>query len=128
MTSVTISDDMIKIRLEHPGKNNRLLLINEKKKEIRELVRRIRYNDNFKKFATTIENGIDYWFTCLEYLDVEPTNNYAEQSLRELIVQRKIMGGLRSEKGAETLEIVSTMIATWKKQGKPLMETLKGFV
>lgn len=123
-----IFDDMIQIRLEPPGKNKRLLLINEKKKEIRELVRRIRYNDNFKKFATTIENGIDYWFTCLEYLDVEPTNNYAEQSLRELIVQRKIMGGLRSEKGAETLEIVSTMIATWKKQGKPLMETLKGFV
>lgn len=123
-----IFDDMIKIRLEPPEEYQRLIIVDQKKDEIRELVRRIKYIDNFKKFATTIENGIDYWFTCLEYLDVEPTNNFAEQSLRELIVQRKIMGGLRSERGAETLEIVSTMIATWKKQDKPLLETLKGYV
>lgn len=83
---------------------------------------------NFKKFATKIKNGINYWFTCIEHLEVEPTNNYAEQALRELIVQRKIMGGLRSEKGAETLEIISTMIATWKKQNKPILETMKGYL
>jgi len=35
---------------------------------------------------------------------------------------------LRSQRGAETLEIISTMIATWKKQGKPLLETMKGYL
>jgi len=106
-----IFDDIVKIRLEPPGKDQRLILINQKKGEIRELIRRIKYKDNFKKFATTIENGIDYWFTCLEYLDVEPTNNYAEQALRELVVQRKIMGGLRSERGAETLVCASILLS-----------------
>lgn len=123
-----IFDDMIKIRLEPPEEYQRLIIVDQKKDEIRKLVRKIKYIDNFKKFATTIENGVDYWFTCLEYLDVEPTNNFAEQSLRELIIQRKIMGGLRSERGAETLETISTMIATWKKQDKPLLETMKSCI
>lgn len=123
-----IFDKMIQIRLKPPTINERLLIIRKLKNEILELVRRIKFEENYKKFATTIENGINYWFTCLEHLEVEPTNNYAEQALRELIVQRKIMGGLRSEKGAETLEIISTMIATWKKQEKPLMETMKLYI
>jgi transposase-like protein len=120
-----IFDKIIHVRLKPPAIEERLLIIKELKNEILELVRRIKFEENYKKFATTIENGLDYWFTCLEHLEVEPTNNYAEQALRELIVQRKIMGGLRSEKGAETLEVVSTMITTWKKQKKPLMETMK---
>ena len=99
---------------------------------MRESLTRIVMNMNktasFREFAGKIQNGMDYWFTCVENLEVEPTNNFAEQALRELIVQRKIMGGLRSEKGAETLEIISTMIATWKKQEKPLLETIKGYV
>jgi len=116
---------MVEVRLKPPEREKRLEMIGEMKDEMVELIRRIKYEENYNKFATTIENGLNYWFTCLEYLDVEPTNNYAEQALRELIVQRKIMGGLRSEKGAETLEIVSTMIATWKKQGKQLLESMK---
>ncbi len=123
-----IFDRIIQIRLKPPRENERMVIIDGMKEEMRELINKIKFEPNYKKFATTIENGIEYWFTCLRCLEVEPTNNYAEQSLRELIVQRKIMGGLRSEKGAETLEVISTMIATWKKQGKPLMETLKVYV
>ncbi|MBU3923541.1 MAG: IS66 family transposase [Nanoarchaeota archaeon] len=123
-----IFDRIIQVRLKPPAVEERLSIIEELKIEILELVRRIKFEENYKKFATTVENGLDYWFTCLEHLEVEPTNNYAEQALRELIVQRKIMGGLRSEKGAETLEVVSTMITTWKKQKKPLMETMKLYV
>lgn len=52
----------------------------------------------FRKFAEKVKNGLQYWFTCLIYLFVEPTNNNAERALRELIVQRKIIGGLRREK------------------------------
>jgi len=59
---------------------------------------------------------------------VEPTNNFAEQALRELIVQRKIMGGLRLEDGAVVLERVSTCLASWKKQKKPLFETLRSYL
>ena len=116
------------IRLKPPGIEKRREIIEEMKESLTRLVIDMKKNVSFKKFAEKIQNGMDYWFTCIEHLEVEPTNNYAEQALRELIVQRKIMGGLRSEKGAETLEVISTMIATWKKQDKPLLETMKSYI
>lgn len=119
---------IIKIRLKPPDLEERKELVKEMKDILLGTAKRMSKHDHFKEFAGKIENGLNYWFTCVEYLDIEPTNNFAEQALRELIVQRKIMGGLRSEKGAETLEIISTMIATWKKQRKPLLETMKSYI
>lgn len=116
------------IRLKPPGKEERKKLAGEMRESLTRIVMNMNKTASFREFAGKIQNGMDYWFTCVENLEVEPTNNFAEQALRELIVQRKIMGGLRSEKGAETLEIISTMIATWKKQEKPLLETIKGYV
>lgn len=117
-----------KIRLKPPGKEERKRLAEKMKESLTRIVIDMRKVPSFNKFAEKIQNGMDYWFTCVENLEIEPTNNYAEQALRELIVQRKIMGGLRSKKGAETLEIISTMIATWKKQKKPLLETMKNYL
>jgi len=48
--------------------------------------------------------------------------------IKDLIVQRKIMGGLRSKNGAYLLERISTMLTTWKKQNLPLFSTLKHFI
>jgi hypothetical protein len=39
------------------------------------------------------------WLTFVTESGVEPTNNRAERALRELVVQRKIIGTLRNEKG-----------------------------
>lgn len=116
------------IRLKPPDKEKRIKLAEEMKESLIRTAIDMNKNISFREFAGKIQNGMDYWFTCVEHLEVEPTNNYAEQALRELIVQRKIMGGLRSEKGAETLEIISTMIATWKKQNKPLLDTMKSYL
>ena len=121
-------DKIIQIRLKPPDKKTRIALAEEMRHNLLQTAKSMSAYPQFKKFSIKIENGIRYWFTCVENLEVEPTNNSAEQALRELIVQRKIMGGLRSEKGAETLEIISTMIATWKKQEKPLLETMKGYL
>lgn len=70
-----------------------------------------------------IENGFNYWFTFLDY-DVEPTNNAAEQALREHVVIRKIIGGLRSLKGANVHETIMSCFATWKMQGLNLFDIL----
>lgn len=70
-----------------------------------------------RKFAITIGNGIEYWFTFLDYKNVEPTNNRAERALREMIVQRKIIGTLRNEKGTTIMERINSCIATWKQRG-----------
>ena len=121
-------EKIIQIRLKPPDDKSRKELAEKMRETLLRTAKSMGAYTQFKKFATKIENGMNYWFTCVEHLEVEPTNNFAEQALRELIVQRKIMGGLRSEKGAETLEIISTMIATWKKQKKPLLETMKSYI
>ena len=121
-------DKIIQIRLKPPDEKTRIELAGEMRDSLLQTSKSMSAYPQFKKFSIKIENGINFWFTCIENLEVEPTNNYAEQALRELIVQRKIMGGLRSEKGAETLEIISTMIATWKKQDKPLLQAMKSYL
>src|SRR3989338_896689 len=75
-----------------------------------------------RKFATTLENGLEHWFTCLNHLDVEPTNNRAEQTLREFVIQRKIYSTFRSEKGPRNAAILMSALATWKLQGKNPLE------
>lgn len=79
----------------------------------------------FRQFTTKLRNGIGCWFTCLIHLFVEPTNNNAERALRELIVQRKIIGGLRAQHGANTMSTINTMLTTWRAQELPLFQTLK---
>ena len=69
-----------------------------------------------RKFAITIGNG-EHWFTFLDYKNIEPTNNMAERALREMIVQRKIIGTLRNEKGTKIMERIISCIATWKQNG-----------
>jgi hypothetical protein len=44
--------------------------------------------------------------------EVEPTNNRAERALRELVVQRKIIGTLKNEKGIFIRDLL-TLLATW---------------
>jgi len=69
------------------------------------------------KLTKKIKNGFDKWFTFMTYRFVEPTNNTAERALREHVVIRKIIGGLRSLEGAKVHEVVMSCIATWKLLG-----------
>jgi transposase len=73
-------------------------------------------HSDYKKLATKIKNGGKNWFTCLLYPNIEPTNNLAEQTIREPIIRRKIFGCLRNQKGAQTFSILTSLITTWKQQ------------
>ncbi len=113
------------IREQYPPREERLSIKKELEERMKQMIDCMDGHSSFKKFATKLRNGIGCWFTCIEHLFVEPTNNIAERALRELIVQRKIMGGLRREKGARIMETITSMFATWKLQGKNLFQTLK---
>lgn len=56
------------------------------------------------------------WFTCVKFPGIQPTNNYAEQAIRETVLVRKIIGAFRSEKGTKTYETLASLIATWQIQ------------
>jgi len=94
-------------------------------KELTKILDCMESHKEYKKLATKIRNGGKHWFTCLLHPNIEPTNNLAEQTIREPIVRRKIFGCLRNQKGADTFSILTSLITTWKQQGLDLFQTIK---
>ena len=64
-----------------------------------------------------IKNGLGSWFTCLLYPGMEPTNNLAEQAIREHVVIRKIIGTFRSESGSQNYQYIASLLSTWRLKG-----------
>lgn len=57
--------------------------------------------------------------------DVEPTNNSSERDLRPSVIHRKVIGGFRSDWGAEASAIRSSILATARKQGHNLLDAFR---
>ncbi len=64
-----------------------------------------------------LERAIQDMFRFVLNLRIPPTNNLAEQSLREYVIQRTIRGCLRSEKSLKRLGDMLTCITIWKNLG-----------
>lgn len=94
-------------------------------KEIKIWIGICKHHTELKKFAITLENGLDHWFTCVLHPEIEPTNNKAERALREFVVQRKITGTLRNEKGMHITEVLMSVLATWNLQKKNSFSMLR---
>jgi hypothetical protein len=58
-----------------------------------------------------------FLFTFLRRPGVPPTNNHAEQSLRPLVIFRKICFGTRSDAGLKTHSILPSLVQTARRQG-----------
>ena len=78
-----------------------------------------------KKLRTYIENGRDDWFTALYYEGVPLHNNHAERELRSVVLLRKTIGCYRNWKGKRWIDIVMSVIHTWKLQGQNLFQNLR---
>ncbi len=57
--------------------------------------------------------------------DVEPTNNSSERDLRPAVIHRKVIGGYRSEWGAEASAILTSVLTTARKSGDNLLDALR---
>jgi transposase len=64
----------------------------------------------------------DSLYVFLDRDDVEPTNNSSERDLRPSVIHRKVIGGFRSDWGAEASAIRSSILATARKQGRNLLD------
>jgi transposase len=82
-----------------------------------------RYED-CKAVNKYINFHIESWFTCIKHENVEPTNNNAEQAIRETVIVRKIIGAFRSTHGIKTYETLASLIATWTTQQKDIRQEL----
>ena len=70
-----------------------------------------------KELVNKVINGKEFWFTCVLYPEVEPTNNLAERGLRKFVVIKKIIGCLRSEQGKKNMQVMLSVFQTWRLQG-----------
>ena len=75
---------------------------------------------NFKP-AETLRSYLDgpqqkFLFTFLEQRGVPPTNNHAEQSLRHMVIFRKICFGNRSDSGLKTHSVLPSLVQTARRQ------------
>ena len=71
-----------------------------------------------------VEKDKDKLFTFLKIKGVEPTNNHSEQSLRFLVIMRKICFGTRSPAGSESHSVMPSLLQTVRLQGKEAINFL----
>ena len=75
-----------------------------------------------------LKNGLGSWHTCLLHPGMQPTNNLAEQAIREHVIMRKIIGCFRSTRGPENYERIASVLTTWRLQGKDMAEELENLL
>jgi transposase len=56
--------------------------------------------------------------------DVPPTNNAAEQALRNSVIYRKVTGGFCSEWAPDLYADLISILETARRQQRPIFETL----
>jgi hypothetical protein len=74
-------------------------------------------------FLGRMRNVGGHHFGCL-YFDVEPTNNGAERAIRPAVIARKVSCGNRTERGANTWQILVSLATTAQQCGRDFLEEL----
>ena len=82
-----------------------------------ELLRRSPTHAPNRRLLRHLASERDHLLTFLEVLGVEATNWRAEQAIRPAVVNRKAWGGNRTRRGAETQQVLMSVIRTARQQG-----------
>jgi hypothetical protein len=64
-----------------------------------------------------IAERAENYLMCLRYKNVASDNNAAERSLRHLVLKRKVSFGSYSEKTADTLAVLLSVLMSYKRRG-----------
>ena len=98
------------------------------RREIESLIERSVPDGPVATLLRKIEGGLDHWLTFVGEPAVSPTNNAAENALREPVVLRKIIGTLRNDRGMFVHETILSLLTTWSQQGHNPYDELKRVV
>ena len=82
-------------------------------------------SDRFAGKCKALRSGWDMAWTFLSDEEIPPTNNLAEQSLRPLVIARKISYGNQSDIGCRFTERIMTVTASCRKQSRNVFEFLR---
>ena len=73
-------------------------------------------------------NRADVWFTFMLCSYVDPTNNWAELSVREVVRQRIMRQTLRPVEGAWIFTTLLSCMGTWRLSGANIRERLEKYM
>lgn len=82
-------------------------------------------NEDVKRVQTRIKNQAGNLLTALLFPGVPLTNNLAERNIRPVVIARKISGGSKTVKGAQTFAVNASVIQTLVLRKEPLFSSLK---
>ena len=118
-------EDIKKFNLTAHTSEERIKKYLEMTQQLKEIIEYYSKYPELKPIVNYIKFNLEHWFTCIKIEGIEPTNNFAEQSLRESVIVRKIIGAFRSETGKENYETLASVIASWQLKGLDLKMELK---
>jgi transposase len=101
--------------------------INKKRWILNDIVTCLIPQINTNSLVTYIQNGGDDWFTALYFEGAPLENNHAERGLRPIVLLRKTIGCYRNEKGKRWIDIVVSVLYSWKLQNLNCFKQLKQF-
>src|SRR3989344_5432223 len=109
-------DEIIKFNITEKSEKQRLRKYTQMTKKLQKITRYYSQYEDCEAVVKYIDFHIESWFTCIKIAGVQPTNNYAEQAIRETVLVRKIIGAFSSVEGTKTYETLASIIATWQVQ------------
>ena len=109
-------DEIIKFNSTEKSEKQRLPKFAQLTKKLQKITQYYSQYEECNAVAKYIDFHIESWFTCIKIAEVQPTNNYAEQAIRETVLVRKIIGAFRSVEGTKTYETLASLIVTWQVQ------------
>ncbi len=118
-------DEIKKYNLSSHSAEDRLKKYEEMTAKLKEITDYYSKYPELTSVVKYINFNLENWFTCIKIEGIEPTNNFAEQALRESVLVRKIIGAFRSETGKENYETLASVIASWQLKGLDLKNELK---
>jgi len=68
-------------------------------------------------YKESLRNNQAAYFVCLHYPNIPPDNNKAERTLRHLVIKRKACGGSKTQKGADVLSVLYSVLLSlhWRQ-------------
>ena len=92
-----------------------------------EAKRRVPKNKDAKNIAERLKTWEEEYFRFIE-AGIPPTNNLGEQTIRCIVIDRKITQGTRSEWGNRWMERIWSILSTCKQQDVNVMSFLNSCV
>lgn len=86
-------------------------------------------NPHEERIANRLRKQRPHLLTFLVLPDiVDPTNNLAERQLRPAVISRKLSCGNKTEAGTATFEVLASLSATCRQQGRSFAELVAGWM